>query len=892
MWGALMRHLSRLLAIVTHDRDDRDLAQELDGHFAMLVDEHRRRGVSEEEARRAARLTLGNATQLHEAHREVRGTPIVEALMRDLRYALRGFSRQPGFTAIAVLTLAIGIGANAAVFSIVHGVLMRPLAYGDPDELVSVARSGLQVPGQAPPSRWISLRRWESMRDARSFDVGVYRPTFEDVILGGREPEVLRAGRVSANVLRILRVQPIVGREFRREEDAEGAPPVALISERLWTRRFDSDRSIVGQAISVGSVEYTVVGVLPDTFQFPVRDIDVWFPKPANAPVVLPQYYACCSPLFGVARLRPGVTRGQADAELAVLNTSYQPQGQRRVDAGPAVLAPLKDDIVGRVDTMLWMLLAAVGFVLLIACANVATLLMARATSRAREFALRSALGAGRGRLTRQLVTESLVLSLTGGALGLVVAHFGVHTVATMTLFELPRAHELGVNGTVLLWTTAIACATGVLFGTVPSLQLLKPAIVERLRQSGATVGDGQRGRGLVGVGARGALVVVQVTLSLVLLIGAALMVQTIARLARVDLGFPSSGLLTMRVPLPVTAYDTVEKRSRFFDDLVTRVDAIPGVRGATIVRALPTTGGLGTNLQIESQRIPDPGHMGQLLQTVVPGYFEVLGLALKRGRAFEARDNAAGAPPVAMVNETFARKFWPAYPSGATPVGDRLFVPILASPSLEIVGVVADVRHAGPTREADPQVYIPDRLYSPQVAFLALRAAGDPLRTVDAIRAQVRAIDANQSVTDVKMMDEILERAAGQRHLVARVLGLFAATALLLAVIGLYGVMAYSVAQRTQEIGIRRALGAGHREVVWMVVGQGLRVTIVGIVCGVAAAYGSTRLLESLLFEVSTTDVMTFVVVPAVFVLVALLASLIPASRAVRIDPVGALRT
>ena len=401
----------------------------------------------------------------------------------------------------------------------------------------------------------------------------------------------------------------------------------------------------------------------------------------------------------------------------------------------------------------------------------------------------------------------------------------------------------------------------------------------------------GSGGRGLVGVGARGALVVVQVALSLVLLIGAALMVQTIARLTRVDLGFPSAGLLTMRVPLPVTTYDTVEKRSRFFDDLVTRVDAIPGVRGATIVRALPTTGGLGTNLQIESQRIPDPGHVGQLLQTVVPGYFEVLGLALKQGRSSRR----------ATTLPAHRRSRWstkPSRESSGRPIRQarlRLAIDCSSrfwpSPSLEIVGVVADVRHGGPTREADPQVYIPDRLYSPQVAFLALRADGDPLRTVDAIRAQVRAIDANQSVTDVRMMDEILERATGQQHLAARVLGLFAATALLLAVIGLYGVMAYSVAQRTQEIGIRRALGAGHREVLWMVVGQGLRVTIIGIVCGVAAAYACTRLLESLLFEVSTTDAMTFVVVPAVFVLVALLASLIPASRAVRIDPVGALR-
>jgi putative ABC transport system permease protein len=886
-----MRIVSRLIALFRHRQDDHDLDQELDAHLSLLVDEHRRRGLSEADARRGARVTLGGTTQLREGHREVRGVPLLEELVRDLRYAVRGFRRQPGFTAIAVMTLAIGIGANAAVFSIVNGVLMRPLAYLDPERLMSVARSGGVERGWGPPVRWISLRRWEAIRDARSFDVGVYRPSFEDVILGGREPEVLRAGRFSANVLSILRVQPIVGRIFRREEDADGAAPVVLISERLWQRRFAGDRSIVGQTISVGSVPYTVVGILPDGFQFPVRDIDVWFPQPANAPVVARQYYGCCSPLMGVARLRSGVTRQQADAELSVLNARYEPAGQRRVDAGPAVLAPLKEDIVGRVDTMLWMLLAAVGFVLLIACANVATLLMARATSRAREFAVRSALGAGRGRLTRQLVTESLVLSLTGGALGLAVAYAGVRAVSTMTLFELPRAHELGVSGTVLLWTTAIACATGVLFGTFPSLQLLKPSVIERLRQNGATETDVRRGRRLVGVGTRGALVVVQVALSLVLLIGAALMAQTVARLARVDLGFPSVGLLTMRVPLPVTTYDTVEKRSRFFDDLVTRVNDIPGVEGATIVRALPTTGGLATNLQIEGQRIPDPGHVGQMLQTVVPGYFEVLGLALKHGRTFEARDNAGGAPQVAVVNEAFARRFWPAYPSGATPVGARLEVPILPSPSLEIVGVVADVRHGGPTREADPQVYIPDLLYSPQVAFLALRAEGDPLRTVDAIRAQVRAIDPNQSITDVKMMDEILERATGQQHLAARVLGLFAATALLLAVIGLYGVMAYSVAQRTQEIGLRRALGAGHREVLWMIVGQGLRVTLIGIVCGVAGAYACTRLLESLLFDVSTTDAWTFVVVPAVFVVVALLASLIPAGRAIRIDPVGALR-
>jgi putative ABC transport system permease protein len=346
-----------------------------------------------------------------------------------------------------------------------------------------------------------------------------------------------------------------------------------------------------------------------------------------------------------------------------------------------------------------------------------------------------------------------------------------------------------------------------------------------------------------------------------------------------------------MRVPLPIATYDTADKRSRFFDELVTRVQAIPGVRGATVVRALPTTGGLGTNLQIQSQPIPDPGRVGQMVHTVVPRYFEVVGQRVMQGRAFEARDNAAGAPGVVIVNEAFARKYWPAYPSTATPVGDRLTIPVVSTQPLEIVGVVADVKHSGPTREPDLQVYIPDRLYPPQIAFLALRAEGDPFRAVDAVRAQVRAIDANQTITDIKLMDQILERATGQQHLAARVLGLFAASALLLAVVGLYGVMAYSVSQRTQEIGVRRALGAGHADVLWMVVGQGLRLTVIGIVCGLVGAYVSTRLLESLLFDVSRTDAVTFVIVPALFVAVTVLASLIPAMRAARIDPVGALR-
>ncbi|HEY9466289.1 MAG TPA: ABC transporter permease, partial [Vicinamibacterales bacterium] len=622
---ALWRMLSRVIALFRHRRDDGDLDQEMDAHRTLLVDEYRRRGLSEDEARRAAYLTLGNATQLREAHREIRGVPLLEEVARDFRYALRGCRRQPAFTTVAVVTLAVGIGANAAVFSIVHGVLMRPLAYADPDALVSVTRSRSAAPGgQVSLARWISLRRWELMRDARTLEVGVYRPSFEDAILAGREPVVLRAGRMSANVPRILGVHPIRGRRFRPDDDAEGSPPVTIISERLWARQFQRNPSIVGTTITLGSVPRTVIGILPAEFQFPVRDIDLWLPQPAAAGFIARQYWACCTPLMGVARIRPGFTRQQADAEMAVLNNQYEPPGQRRVDTGAVVLTSLKDSLVGPVNTLLWMLMAAVGFVLLIACANVATLLTARATSRVRGFAMRSALGAKRSRIVRQLVTESLVLSMFGGALGLVIAYAGVRAVATMTLFDLPRANELSVNGTVLFWTVAITFVTGVVFGTFPSLQLLKPSLIDRLRQGGVGESEPGRSRGLR-IGARGGLVVAQVALSLILLIGAGLMGQTIARLTHVDLGFPSAGLLTMRIPLPVATYDTAEKRARFFDELVTRAQAIPGVRGATVVRALPTTGGLGTNLQIVSQRIADPGHT-QAVHTVVPGYFAVVG--------------------------------------------------------------------------------------------------------------------------------------------------------------------------------------------------------------------------------------------------------------------------
>jgi predicted permease len=874
-----MSWFSRVANVIRSAKLDRALAEELSFHIEARADELVASGMPRGAAEAQARRQFGNALHVRELSRDVTLMSPLDDFVRDVRHGLRALPRGPVFASVVILTLSLGIGANAAVFSVVNAVLMRPLPYSTPDALVSVTRTN------AGTGRWISLLRWEAMRKARSFDVGVYRAAFEDVILAGREPEVLRGARMSANVLDILGVRPITGRGFLLDEDQQSGPPVALISERLWTRRFSRASSVVGTSITMNARPVTIIGVLAQTFHFPLRDVDVWFPRPSAIAVLPAQYQACCSPLMGVARLRNGISREQAAAELSVLNRVYE-SDSRRLDSGSAVLRPLKDDLVGPVDKMLWMLMAAVAFVLLIACANVATLLMARAKSRSREFSLRAALGATRWRVLQQLITESLLLTALGSLLGLGLARAAVRAVTTTELFALPRASEIAVDATVLGWTMVATCVTAVLFGTVPSLQLLKPGLMAGLRQTGTSASKPEGRRGLIGVDTRSALAITQVALSLILLIGAALMAQTIARLSRVDPGFLSAGLLTMRVPLPVATYDNAEKRAIFFDELVRQVRSVPGVRDAAITRAMPTTGvGLRTNFQIDSQRIPGPGHTGQV-HTVTPGYFETIGLALKHGRVFDSRDDDHSATPVAVVNERFVRRFWPAYPARSVPLGERLFVPVASLSLFEIVGVVADVRDGGQATEPSEQIYVLNRFFPPQTGYLAVRTAGSSLATVGGIRAAVRAIDPNQSITDIATMDDLLERSTGQQHLAARILGAFAVVALVLALIGLYGLLSYNVTQRTQEISIRRALGAGNAEVIWMVCGPSLRVTLIGIAFGLAGAYAWTNLLKSLLFEVGTTDFVTFIAVSVTFTLVACLASVPPAWRALKLDP------
>jgi predicted permease len=810
----------------------------------------------------------------------------LDELVRDAGQALRALRQNPAFGAAAILTLASGIGANSAMFSVIHHVLLQPLAYPESDSLVFVSRGASTRPG----NQWLSLPRVELIAaSAKSFaGFGAYLTRrSEDVVLSGNgAPEVLRASRVSANFLDVLRVRPQLGRGFLTVEDLPGAPRVAMISAGLWKRRFGG-RAIDGLTATLDTVPYAVIGVLPDDFRFPFPDVDVWFPQPNQTSTLPAQYRACCVGLFAFARLQPGTSLAQAQAELDVLTAQYEADRKVALDKGALRVTPLKNELTARVSAMLWMLMAAVGCVLLIVCANVATLLMARATSRSRELGVRTALGASPWRLVRQLLTESVVLASLGGAVGLLVAWGTVGAVTRVTLVDLPRAGEVHVSGLVLAFTMALTIATGVFFGLWPALQVLRPGLLSLLREGGATA----QGTSRWGTSSRAALVVVQVSLSMVLLVGAALMLKTLARLSAVDTGFSSGGLLTMRVPLPATRYDSAEKRAAFLDALAERVAARPAIRGVAIARDLPTTGTLGTNIQIVGQPVPDPGHLGTMLQTVAPSFFRVLGVAVARGRDFTAQDNRPGAAPVVIVNESFARRFWPAYPNGADPIGQKIVVPVIGSTPLEIVGVVADVRHAGLTADAPHQFYVPSALYPPQSVYLAIRTVGNPLAAVSDVRTAVRAADPDQAVTDVRMMDDVLQRTVGGRVLTARLLSAFAGAALLLALLGLYGVLAYSVAERTQEIGIRRALGASERAVLGVVVGQALRLTVLGVACGLVGAYAATRLLGTLLFEVSATDPATFVGVAVLFVLVALLAAYVPARRATRIDPMQALR-
>jgi predicted permease len=791
--------------------------------------------------------------------------------------------QRPVFAATAVLTMALAIGGNTAMFTVIRAVLLKPLPYRDPDRLVNIS-------GGATPTLFADMKA-----GARSFvELGAFTGEENITLSGGAEPEVLKGERVSASALGILGVEPMLGRGFRSDEDSPGGAPVAIISAELWQRRFSGDPQIVGKTATLASTAYTIIGVLPPHFQFPVPGVDVWMTAPAEWPLMSAKSRVDSPFLSVFGRLRPGFSLEQANAEIKVIRRQYAMRNPELLAGEPKTaneVTAMKDELVADVRSMLWMLFGAVGFVLLIACANVAGLLLARATGRAREFAVRSALGAARMRLIGQLLAESVLLSLCGGILGVLLAGWNLRAVPLMTSFDLPRAGEIHLDWTILGFAAALSVATGVLFGLAPSIGASRPDLIQVLRASGEAGNQGIHRGFLAGLNVRGLLLVGQVALSIVLLIGAALLIKSVSNLRGIDIGFNPSHLLTMQVPLPPLRYDTNQKRASFFEELVGRVGSLPGVRGAAAAMFLPMMGYAGTPVQDAAKpTLPLNQRLIATIWTTTPGYFRTLGIPLRRGRDFTQRDTA-DAQRVAIIDEVLARRFWPAYPNGPDPIGQRLLIGGVNKKPAEIVGIVAHVHEALENGNWPESVYVSLAQNAPPFAMLAVRTPGDPLLFTKTVRDQVRALDPDQPVALVRTMDDLVEEQVGQRRLLVILLGSFAGVALLLALIGIYGVIAYSVAQRTQEMGIRRALGAQQSDILRLVVGQGLRLALAGVVVGIAGALGLTRLMDTLLFRVSATDPATFVVVAALFLFVAFAASYFPARRAAKIDPMGALR-
>jgi len=807
------------------------------------------------------------------------------AIAQDLRYAFRLFGKAPAFTLVAIFTLSVGIGANTSIFSVANALLIRPLPFAQPERLVYVATQKKSAGSRGGP---LSYPRFTFLHDhVRSFS-GLAGFSSEVFNLTGRgDPEQVRSARVSWDFFDVLGVHPPLGRSFRAEEDKPGGDLVVLISHSLWTRVFAADPAAVGQHLTLDGRDYTVIGVLPSDFRFDFlgTPVDVVAPRLIELNILTPQQAMNGTGFVnGVGRLRPGVALRQAQAEIETLGGPYRSEYPKLPDADPelSILAGnLRDEMVVSFRPAVLILFGAVSLVLLIACANVASLLLSRALGRKREIAVRMAIGATRGSLVRQLLTESLVLALAGGVGGTLLSAWGTRVLAAMAQDNLPRATGIHTDVYVLGFTLGISVLAGLLFGLVPAVQISRPDLNTDLRSEGRGSTSGRRRNAV-----RNLLVVSQVALSLVLLIGAGLLVRNFVQLRRANPGFAVHHLLTMKISLPTARYSGGTRMTAFYDESVRQAMAVPGVSAAATSSALPANPVRVSPALPEGQpEVPLVQRPLFNIQTVSPGYVAAMGLPLLRGREFTGHDDAT-APRVIIVNETLARRYWP----NQNPIGKHIVLGRIVKP-MEVVGVFGDLRNLGLAADVQPEIYLPFAQLPWPTMHLLVRTTGDPHAFVSAVRGQILALDRDLPVTAVESMDEVLEAAAAQPRFTTSLLGSLSGAALLLAMVGIYGVIAYSVAERTQEMGIRMALGAGRTDILRMVLRQALGLALGGIAIGVAASLLLTRLLGSLLYRVSVTDPFAFVGGSVVFAAVALLASYVPARRATRVDPVTALR-
>ena len=817
-------------------------------------------------------------------------------MRNDLRFAFRQLLKDPGFTAVAVLTLALGIGANTAIFSVVNAVLLRPLPYPEPGQLVQLRADRPGSPSSVIDSATFVEVKAQSQSLAR---IAAY--SGGDMTLTGAGPaEQVVSGAVTADFFPLLGVQPAVGRNFTQEEDTPNGPRAAILGHGLWQSRFGGDPDVLGRTITLNQQSYTVVGILPARFQYPER-FQLWIPlalgETGAGGMRLLTDAGGMRFLKAIARLKPGVTLQQAQTELQTIAQRIQPGGPTATRGGDGdgdgegvlTLIGLHEQVVGDVKGALLVLLGAVAFLLLIACANVANLLLARAAARQREMAVRAALGAGRLRVARQLLTESVLLSLAGGGLGLLLAFWGVQTLGQWSEASLPAMHGIGIDAWVLAFTLGVSVVTGLLFGLAPAFQVSRTDVNAALKQESRGDTGGHRN------GLRHLLVVSEVALSLVLLIGAGLLIKSFSRLNEVDPGFRTEGVLTFQVTL--TGEKSSPQKVNFIEQIVERLRALPGVQAAAATDSLPLTElARITAVDVEGRppidlsRVHKPGEVTPVSRpTVTLDYFNAMGIPLRSGRAFTSQD-AHPSAGVVIVNEAFEKNFFP----GQSALGKRIRFVVSGpqAPWPTVVGVVSDVRQGGLAKDVMPEVYSPELSDAGGALSFVIRVAGEPAGLISAVRGVVAEVEPNQSLHNVMTMEQRLANITTSRRLNTVLLGSFAAVALLLAVVGIYGVMSYAVTQRRREIGVRMALGAQKSEVLRLVVGGGLRLTLAGVVIGLIGAFALTRYLSSLLYSVKATDPVTFLGVAVALTGVALLACWLPARRAAQVDPMVALRT
>jgi putative ABC transport system permease protein len=884
MFAFLKSIVSRFRAQSSPETIDREFQRELDTHLELATQENISRGMTPEEAARAARVRLGGRTQLKETNRELRGLPFIETALQDLRFAFRMLRKNPGFSAIAILTLALGIGANTAIFSVVYAVLLKPLPYPGSDQLFTVFQQDVKNPKNVNGFSFLNLRDLREQSEIFSDLSGVQ--AHQLTLTGRGEAFNIDTSVVTPDLFTTFRVQPILGRMFIADDGKPGAAPVVVLSETLWRGSFAADPAIIGTSISLDKRAFTVIGVAPAAFRFPQlqKSRQIWVPIVND-------------PLFGswlerrgghwltlTGRVKPGVNPAQAEAQFDAIAARLAKDYPEYNEGWTIRMIPLRDFLVGEVKTPLLVLLGAVGLVLLIACANIANLLLARATSRSREIAVRATLGAGRSRLVRQLLSETLVLSVIGGLAGVALAYYGIRVLATFLPPELTRIHSINIDYAVLGFALALSIFASCAVGLVPAFLVARSDLQSTLREGGRS-GESSASRR-----ARNILASAEIALALVLLVAAGLLLRSFSKLTEVSPGFQVEHVVKAEVSLPRAQYSTPQQWFAFSDSLLTRLQSEPGMEKSALAIPLPITDGF-VNIAFDIENRPAPSAADARIAdyvAVTPTYFHVMNIPLIAGRTFEPRDNMS-APPVAVVTQSFVRAYFPS----ENPIGQRITFGFPPDPGIsrEIIGIVGDVHDVSLGKDPGPMMYAAYAQSPFPGACIAVQSTLAPVAVISSIRDSVAALDKDLPVTDIATMTEVLHDSTAQPRFRTTLIAIFAAIALILAATGIFGVISYSVQCRTNEIGIRVALGASAVSILNMVLSETLILAAIGLAVGLPVALASSHVLGHLLFGVSPTDPTTLIVVSLTLALVAAAAGYVPARRATQVDPLIALR-